>query len=128
MARSIARGGEWSWPIAGSRVLRNLVSSGRSWPGWIPARDQSAWVDGELELQGLRLALAVDVDIRHLPVRRLAVARLGLITASSSPVKTSRLSPDAGYQHRSGDSRRPAVARGPPDMPARNNDAMASEL
>src|SRR5215472_14108543 len=86
MARSIARGGEWSWPIAGSRVLRNLVSSGRSWPGWIPARDQSAWVDGELELQGLRLALAVDVDIRHLPVGRLAVVRLDILQAHGDRV------------------------------------------
>src|SRR6266700_10900 len=84
--RSLCPPGAWSWPIAGSRGRRNLVSSGRSWPGWVPARDQSAWLDGEPELQGLRLALAVDVDIRHLPVGRLAVVRLDILQAHGDRV------------------------------------------
>src|SRR4029077_7641402 len=79
--RNKRTGGPRSWPIAGSRGRRNLVCSGRSWPSWVPARDQSAWLDGELKLQGLRLALAVDVDIRHLPVGRPAVVRLDSLQA-----------------------------------------------
>src|SRR5215469_4238695 len=78
---AVPAGCAWSWPITGSGVLRNLVPSGRSWPGWVPVRDQSAWLDGELKLQGLRLALVVYVDIRHLPVGRLAVVRLDILQA-----------------------------------------------
>ena len=57
--------------------------------------DQSAWLDGELKLQGLRLALAVDVDIRHLPVGRLAVVRLDILQAHCDRV--GRGAP-AGYR------------------------------
>src|SRR5260370_27763711 len=98
----VSAGGAWSWPIAGSRGRRNLVSSGRSWPGWVPARDQSAWLDGELKLQRLRLALAVGVDIRHLPVGRLAVVRLdslhahcARVAARAPPGSPARLEPVA---------------------------------
>ena len=61
--------------------------SGHSRPGRVPARGRSARLDGELKLQELRNTPAVDVDVRHLPVRRLAVVRLDILQAHRNRVR-----------------------------------------
>ena len=63
------------------RARSHRLFRGHSWPVRVPAWGRSARLDGEPKLQGLRDTPAVEVDIRHLPVVRLAVVRLDILQA-----------------------------------------------